>query len=537
MRAVMVWAVIVGAAWGALPEQARGQHRGGAEISLNRGIEAFMSEDYDGARRQFEAALALDPEFASAHYFMGLTLLQTAAQHRHEPGTPALLERALAEFEQARLRDPQMVLAHLDAAIAQTILGRFEDAESGFQKFLAERPDDPLPYLFLAVAHYRQAKDDPSFTPRAADNLDKAEQALARSGRTDRSLEAHIKFYRGLVFLLQKNRAAAKEALAQGYELAPDSEIGQQSKAILDKLVERRPWDLSIQVGFDYDTNVTLKGRRVKGRDDLNEGQDWRFGLGTAFSYRLIDEENFVFGFGLNTYDSWHTAVSEFNVQNYGANVFAAYVPAGIDWLTLSLRYDWDYTFVGNESFLARHRLTPQIDIREAEWTTTTFFYQFDARNYHGQSPDPWLDRDGDTHAVGVVQRFELAQLYERPVTLDLGYRFENVDADGGEFASRNDVFTVGVGVPLPWELTFDFLNEFELDRYKNPSIFDYNFDHRRDFIHTMIFALTKQFNEQLSARFQVDVTNADSNTRDRFGQEFFEYDRVVYGLSLMYRF
>jgi tetratricopeptide (TPR) repeat protein len=443
----------------------------------------------------------------------------------------------LAEFEQARLRDPQMVLAHLDAAIAQTILGRFEDAESGFQAFLAERPDDPLPYLFLAVAHYRRARDDASFIPRAQENLDKAEQALARSGRVDRSLEAHIKFYRGLVYLLQKDTAAAKQVLTEGYELAPDSDVGQQSKAILDKLVERRPWEFSIRAGFDYDTNVTLKGDDVRRRGDLNEGEDWRFGLATEFSYLLVDKEDLALGFGLNSYNSWHTSVSEFNVQNYGANVFAAYTPPDVDWLTLGLRYDWDYTFVGNESFLARHRLTPQITVQEAEWTNTTFFYQFDSRDYHNQPSDPRLDRDGDRHAVGVIQRFELAELYERPLMLDLGYRFENVDADGTEFASLNDVFTLGVGVPLPWDMTFDFQNEFELDRYKHRSIFDRRGRHRRDLVHTMIFALTKQFNEQLSARFQIDVTNADSNTRDDSGQQFFEYDRVVYGLSVKYSF
>ena len=56
------------------------QRHGAAEVSLSRGIDAFVAEDYTAARRQFEAALALEPEFAAAHYFLGLTLLQTASQ-------------------------------------------------------------------------------------------------------------------------------------------------------------------------------------------------------------------------------------------------------------------------------------------------------------------------------------------------------------------------------------------------------------------------------------------------------------------------
>ncbi len=141
----------------AAPAVVHAQRHGAAEVSLNRGIQSFMSEDYHAARRHFEAALALDPDFAASHYFLGLTLLQSASQATGQAAKEFLLERAVAEFEQSRLRDPQLVLAHLDAGIARTILGQFEEAESGFHAFLEQRPEDPMPYLFLAVAHYRQA--------------------------------------------------------------------------------------------------------------------------------------------------------------------------------------------------------------------------------------------------------------------------------------------------------------------------------------------------------------------------------------------
>jgi tetratricopeptide (TPR) repeat protein len=320
-----------------LPATAFAQRQGSAEVSLNRGLSAFMSEDYKAAQRHFEAALALEPEFAAGHYFLGLTLLQSASQASGRAARQALLERAVAEFEQSRLRDPQMVLAYMDSAIAQTILGRFDEAESGFRHSLADRPDDPLPYLFLAVAHYRQAQDDPSHLPRAIENLDQAEQALARSGKTDRVIEAHVKFYRGLVYLQQKDRESARQALQQGYELDPESDIGRRSKEILERMIERRPWELTLQLGFDYDTNVTLRGHHVPRLPGEDKGDDWRFGLGSAFTYRLADTEDFVLGVGGNTFNTWHTEIDDFDVQNYGVNVYGAYSPPGVDWLTLSL--------------------------------------------------------------------------------------------------------------------------------------------------------------------------------------------------------
>ncbi|MCH8966946.1 MAG: hypothetical protein IID43_04655 [Planctomycetes bacterium] len=537
MKPERTWTFLVCVAALAAPTTAEAQNSGAAEVSLNRGIQSFMAEDYGAARRHFEATLALKPDFAAPHYFLGLTLLQSASSISSEPTRRAMLERALGEFEQARLRDPQMILTYLDASVAQTILGRFDEAESGFKMFLEQRPNDPLPYLFLAVAHYRQAQEDPSHLPSAIANLDKAEEALQRSAAPDRSLQAHVKFYRALVYLQQKDRDAARKALQDGYDLAPDSDIGRRSKEILDRLTERRPWELTLRLGFDYDTNVTLRGKQVRRAFNEAKGNDWRFGMSSAFTYRLLDTEEFLLGVGGNTFHTWHTEIDEFDVQNYGVNVYAAWMPPGVDWLTLSMRYDWDVTLVANDSFLNRHRITPQIDIQEAPWASMTLFYQFDWRDYHHQPLNQRLDRDGDIHAFGVIQRFELVEMYDRPLTLSFSYRFENVDADGNEFASDNHIFALGVGVPLPWDLTFDFLTEFEVDYYKHRSFFDFNRSKRRDFIHTLIFALTKQFNEQLSARFQVNVTNDDSNVRDRSGQEFFSYNRVVYGLSVQYRF
>ncbi len=513
------------------------QNSGAAEVSLNRGIESFMAEDYSAARRHFEAALAKDPDFAASHYFLGLTLLQSASETTRPTVRRALLERAVAEFEQSRLRDPQMILAHLDTGIAQVILGRFEEAESGFQAFMEQRPDDPLPYLFLAVAHYRQALDDPGHLPQAIENLDSAEQALIRSGVTDRSIEAHIRFYRGLVHLQQRNREAARQALQESVDLAPDSDIGRRSQDILDQIVDRRPWELSLQMGLDYDTNVTLRGDHVQRLSGENTGVDWRFGLSSAFTYRLIDNDDFVLGVGANTFNSWHGEIEDFDVQDYGANAYLAHTPAEADWLTLSVRYDWDFALVDRRSFLARHRLTPQVDIRESEWAGGTLFYQFDCRNYYHQ-PDDWrLDRDGITHAFGVVQRFKLAEIYNRPLTLALSYRFEDVGTDGTEFATDNHIFALEAGMPLPGDFTFDFLSEFEIQNYRHRSLFDLDRSKRRDFIHTFVFALTKRFSEHLSARFLMSLTNDDSSIRDDSGQEFFSHDRIVYGVNVLYRF
>ena len=166
-----------------MPPLAWTQDRPGAEVEIQRGLQALQAEDHRQARDHFEKAISRHGESASAHYFLGLTLLQAAGEAPTQLGRTTLLERALTEFNQSRLLDPGLGLATLDIGIAQSLLGRFEQAESGYQQYLGDNPDDPLPYLFLAVLYYRQAEEDRSLVPKVLENLDGAQAALQRSDR------------------------------------------------------------------------------------------------------------------------------------------------------------------------------------------------------------------------------------------------------------------------------------------------------------------------------------------------------------------
>jgi hypothetical protein len=521
------------------------QNSGSAVVSLNKGLEAFKEAsttgDYRAARRHFEAAIRDQPDFAAAHYFLGLTFLQTASAASDPTERDQLLEWAVAEFERSRVDDPELVLAYLDAAIADIILGKFEQAESGLHRFIESRPDDPLPYLFLAVVHYREGRDGTSDFTKALENLDRAQAALDRATKKPAMTAAYIQFYRGAIYIKQRDPRRAADALQAVHELAPGTDVAEKAKDLLERVrrgeLARRNWDLALQLGLDWDSNVVLRGKRTSQMFRDNDDEDWRFGLGSAFAYRFVDRDDLVFGAGVNTFHSWHTDIDEFNVQTYGWSLFAGYTPAGADHISLGLRYDGDQSLLGNDLYLQRHRITPQLILRETDWTASTLFYQYDNRDYHFDLTDPRLDRDSDINAVGVVQDFELAQMFDRPLMASLGYRFENFSTDGSEFDSDNHVFTLGIDVPLPEDITFGFLTEWELQRYEHGSLFDAEGSKRRDNIHTLIFALTKRFNEQLSARLHMEFTKDDSNVKDSAGRQFFSYDRAIYGISVLYQF
>jgi tetratricopeptide (TPR) repeat protein len=518
------------------------QSTGAAELRLNRGIERFMAEDYDAARAQFTAALQYDSSFAPAHYLLGLTYLQLAAEAEGaEQG--ALLDQALESFERSRTEDPELVTAYLDAALAQAILRRFEEAESALQRFLEARPDEPLPYLFLAIVYYREARDNPARLDDAAANLERAEAALAAQPEPDPSIEAYVKFYQGLVLLDRRDREAARAALQESAAVAPDSVTAQRSEELLRQIEEgrvarRRPWELNIRLGYAYDTNVILRGEGIPiDRGPYSDEADSRFGVGTTFDYNFIDSNEVVLGAGFNTFHTWHCDIHDFNVQTYGGNVYLGYAPQDVEWLSMALRYDYDFSLVGNDPFLSRHRITPQVTVQPVDWTRSTVFYQFDHRDYQEPLEDEAFNRDGDTHAFGLSQDFELFEMFGRPFEANLSYRYENSSTVGTEFAAQYNIFGVGFKMPLPYDFAFDFRTEFEKNAYKNRSVFSAQRDARNDEVTNLIFGLTKRFNENASLRFQVDWTQADSDIHDRYGREPYSYDRIIYGVALMLTF
>ena len=522
----------------ALPERGAGQDRAAAEVYLNQGIRAFMADDFAVARDQFGRAIGYDSSLAAAHYFRGLTLLQQAIRAELPAQRQALSEEAILAFRETSKYDPTAVLAVLEAARADLVLGRFESAEAGFRRYLEERPNDPTPYLFLAIAHYQRARQDPGHVQPTLQHLDDAEAALRRSQKEDRGTQAEIELYRGLVKRLTTPEAA-RPHLQQAAALAPDSvtaELARKHLTLVEgDIAARRPWDLTLQWGVDWDSNVVLRGDNTWALD--TDDSDWRLGFASSFTYRFFNTDAWTIGAGLSTFDSWHTDIDEFDVQNYGANAFLRYTPHDIPELTLGLRYDWDHALLGNDTFLVRHRLTPEAHLDLTDWSRMILFYQLDIRDYGTDVLYDRLDRDGTTHAAGIIQDFRLFEMFGRHLALTPSYRFERARTNGTEFDTDNHILGLEVKVPLPNDFTVGFMGEWEWQRYDNPSLFDADRSRRRDSIRTFALSLTKKFTEHFSARLHVIGTENDSNVRDRRHQAFFSHDRVIYGLTLVYRF
>ncbi len=94
------------------------------------GVSAAQHGDNSEAVRRFEAALALDPSNAQAHYFLGLIRLQ---QFQDAGRATSSLERAV-EF------DPTNSDARYQLGVALERLERFDDAAATYEEVLAQVP-------------------------------------------------------------------------------------------------------------------------------------------------------------------------------------------------------------------------------------------------------------------------------------------------------------------------------------------------------------------------------------------------------------
>jgi hypothetical protein len=427
-------------------------------------------------------------------------------------------------------------------AIQSIRAARFEEAE-GLLRLLIEHTDrQDIAHLYLAIAVLRQEEAKP-WPSRA--RLREVERLCTRAVQLNDRLVA-ARLVRASVCLWLDEQVSARADLrrvADDLSRAADQDYVTALVDDVTPLLERverecRPWDLSLHLGLDYDTNVPQIGRNVGIPRDFGRRKDLRFGSSFDFNYRPHISDHLELGLGGGVSSSWHADLDEFDEQGYRSHAYVRY--RATDWLDLGLRYEYEFSLLGREDYLSRHRVTPYLSILEDFRGRTTVYYQFEPQRFFDVPAvvsSPPFDRSGDLHAVGLTQELTLGQLYAREVLFEVGYRYENVSTSGTEYDSRISVLSVGLTVPLSWDLTFFFAGEWAWEDYKRRSTLDRFRRRREDFVQMYLFGLSRQITENVVVQGQILWVDDDSNVITADRAAVFSYDRVVYGVSVLVRF
>ncbi|MBU0616932.1 MAG: hypothetical protein KKI02_04385, partial [Planctomycetes bacterium] len=298
------------------------------------------------------------------------------------------------------------------------------------------------------------------------------------------------------------------------------------------------------------------------------------FRLETAANFyvsRYIDKteaavgESLSIGLGGGTAHGWQPDIHEFDVNLYAGRAFVQWQPLK-DWY-LGTEYEYSYTLLGYEPFISSNRLTPVLSHiwrsgeNGDELGRTDAWYNYEYRDYKGQTGEPRFDRDGKYHAIGVRHTFNLKRaadlwpsyyadreherrfLGSRWLNLSLGYVYRDERTHGNEFDLVGHSILAGVELPLPYRFAFEFDSVLTWEDYNSPSLFDYRRNERGDFAQQYGFGLARTFvargenatipTLEIKLSAEVSLTFRNSNIWDRLSQDVYEYDRAIYGLRL----
>jgi tetratricopeptide (TPR) repeat protein len=145
---------------GAAQQDAQGQPDGDARALYERGVDAYRDDRDQEAVEDLQKAVELDPDFAEAHYRLGLALRATDQKDEADKA----FADAVKAYEKLTKQEPKNADAYYFLGLCYEKLGKYEDAARALKDSVHnlsetdENRDDK--YYELAIVQYKLAQYD-----------------------------------------------------------------------------------------------------------------------------------------------------------------------------------------------------------------------------------------------------------------------------------------------------------------------------------------------------------------------------------------
>lgn len=490
------------------------------EIQFQEGLLYYSRNELAKAEADFRSLVESNPADAEAHYYLGLTLLDSKR--------PA---EAVESFNRSLRLDPTPTEVRAARATALIRLKRYDEAREDLKVLEADPRWQSLSAYLRGQLLYSEG------------DLEGASRAFAQARAMGGEEAVPAEFYEGLTYLRMKDLVRARNAFRQTVA-GPDTdptlgEASRQLDAVLAAQQRRaKPWEIQITTAFEYDSNAILIGSGVSPPSEISDEADTRFVLQPRGSYSFLRNAKLDAGVEGNGYFSWYDDLHDFGVASYQGGPFLTYRLAK-SWY-FSGRYAYNYVESGHDSYLQRHVFTPQVTWVQPKFGYSSVFYQLQLRNFTDPpSIDP-LDRDGQIHALGFVQGINLPEIFPEagPSNLELSYRYEDQRTDGSDFDGNFHNFGAAFYTPLPfWKLRGDVGVQLSFDRYDNGNSLDSDNDRRKDFEINVVVGLNKELSDWCTARVDYTYTNRESNVETVLNTQPYDFDRHQVGVRLIFSY
>lgn len=401
---------------------------------------------------------------------------------------------------------------HLEQGKSALEANNFREAINEFAAALNEKPDDNTATLYFGIAHSRSG------------NEKEAERYLKNALRTD-PLSPKVNLELGLLYEKMGLDAEARDFLMAVQELAPGTAEAATAKDHLVsekwKIDKKRAknWSVNLTTGVQYDSNVTLTSDDSVLPEGISDESDWRFFVYLNSNYFYPVTKMLSVGPFFSFYQSVHAELDEFNTRQFRPGLAIRYLTGNR--VSLGLRYAYENTSLGEDSYLMSHNITPRIIVSEGRGFFSVLRYRYKPKDFKNTEFFTTNDeRDGTNHQVQISQYIPVSE----PLTLKLSYTFDRDLTDTEFWAYDGHRGYVGLRADLGKTWVFDVSGQYYRKDYDE----DYpgTNEKRKDETSTLSISLTKTILKTPSTVFDTSLGYIYMDNSSNF--DIFDYKRNI---------
>ena len=461
---------------------------GDGEALFSRGLKQYKSGKFKSALEDLEKAVKARPNHAESHYYLGLCQSRLG---RYEDAALAL--------EEARDLNPDLPGLYLNLGIVYYKMESYESALLELNRATEKDPEDANAHFFMGLTYQGDGEYEKSIPP------------FEKARDLDPDYAQMSWYYIGIAYYKTGRGDDSEKALKTAINVDPKSDTANGAREMLNRVAAKetakektkKRWWLKGSGGAEYDDNLTEEER------DLATGfSDWAAVFEFEGGYRFLDRKPFeaevTYDFYQSIYEVFQSPddnTSDLNTQTHTAGVSAN---VDLDMWDIGMDYDYTYMFLGGDSFLQTHDISPNVGLLAFPFLYLNLSYNFGIKDYIEEEDDP---RDAVYHSAG-IDAFLFFMEYKGYV--QVGYEAKIEDADADEFDYLGHTAICAVKFPLPYKSSLRLMYEYNFRDYENitPSIGEEREDNR----HTFNAVFTKELFDNFEIKVDYKHVQSDSN-------------------------
>lgn len=260
---------------------------------------------------------------------------------------------------------------------------------------------------------------------------------------------------------------------------------------------DSNPLSLSVEVGVEYDNNITVDALDVTS----SQGDEAAL-LDGAIGYEIVKNGDMSLKAGYSFSQSLHLDLSEFDLQIHGASLEAGTRIGDVD---LGITYRYNNISLGSESFLEMNSVQPTFSTLIGSKLLLIGGYEFQKQDF---KQIDMLGRNAQRHSFNAKTYFLLG----KGRTINVGYKVSKHDTVAEELVYWGHTFDVGAKLPVDVVDGAKFRARY---RYRqkdysniNPSLGENRADKR----HSIRASVEAPFYKMFTGKIQYEYTDSKSN-------------------------